>query len=325
MHACRYGQTNCFILPEGEYGAYQWGKDPEGNEIGILIMSARSARNMAYQTGACDGTVNCLLTMKGSDLMGLPVKAPRAVYERVYVLPLPTISMGKGTGVVTSVPSDAPDDYAALAELKKKKEWRESFGLTDEMVLPFEVVPIIEIPGYGDKSAEFMVNKLKIQSCKDVDKLKQAKEETYLKGFTDGIMLVGEYKGQKVQDAKPIIKKDMIKAGEAIAYSEPEGLVMSRTNDECVVAMTDQWYLVYGQENWKDPVVAHVKSDQFETYTHACQDQFNMKLDWLKEWACSIRLGIFSMSRRTMRWSFPSSLTSMNRMGCMQVRLLPVT
>lgn len=28
-----------------------------------------------------------------------------------------TISMDKGTGVVTSVPSDAPDDYAALRDL----------------------------------------------------------------------------------------------------------------------------------------------------------------------------------------------------------------
>jgi len=28
-----------------------------------------------------------------------------------------TISMEKGTGIVTSVPSDAPDDYAALRDL----------------------------------------------------------------------------------------------------------------------------------------------------------------------------------------------------------------
>ena len=54
-----------------------------------------------------------------------------------------TISMGKGTGVVTSVPSDAPDDYVALKELKDKPLWREKFGLTAEMVEPFEVVPII--------------------------------------------------------------------------------------------------------------------------------------------------------------------------------------
>ena len=40
---------------------------------------------------------------------GLALKAPNCVYERIYTLPLLTISMGKGTGVVTSVPSDAPD------------------------------------------------------------------------------------------------------------------------------------------------------------------------------------------------------------------------
>lgn len=28
-----------------------------------------------------------------------------------------------GTGVVTSVPSDAPDDFAALRDLKKKQVW----------------------------------------------------------------------------------------------------------------------------------------------------------------------------------------------------------
>ena len=45
--------------------------------------------------------------------------------------------------MVTSVPSDAPDDYAALKELKDKPLWREKFGITAEMVMPYEVVPII--------------------------------------------------------------------------------------------------------------------------------------------------------------------------------------
>jgi hypothetical protein len=27
--------------------------------------------------------------------------------------------------------------------------------------------------------------------------------------------------------------------------------VMSRSGDECVVALTDQWYLVYGEEAWQ--------------------------------------------------------------------------
>ncbi len=45
--------------------------------------------------------------------------------------------------MVTSVPSDAPDDFVALKELKDKPLWREKLGLTTEMVEPFEVVPII--------------------------------------------------------------------------------------------------------------------------------------------------------------------------------------
>lgn len=61
------------------------------------------------------------MDIEGKDLLGLPLKAPLSSYEKVYSLPMMTISMTKGTGVVTSVPSDAPDDYAALMDLKKKE------------------------------------------------------------------------------------------------------------------------------------------------------------------------------------------------------------
>lgn len=38
-----FGQTNCYILPEGEYGLYEM----RNNEF--FIISERAARNMAYQ------------------------------------------------------------------------------------------------------------------------------------------------------------------------------------------------------------------------------------------------------------------------------------
>jgi hypothetical protein len=38
-----YGQTNCWVLPEGEYGAY---RGPNGD---VYIMAARSARNLLWQ------------------------------------------------------------------------------------------------------------------------------------------------------------------------------------------------------------------------------------------------------------------------------------
>jgi len=59
----------------------------------------------------------------------------------VYVLPLLTILMNKGTGIVTSVPSDSPDDYAAFTDLKKKPKLREKFGVKDEWIMPYEVSP----------------------------------------------------------------------------------------------------------------------------------------------------------------------------------------
>lgn len=61
--------------------------------------------------------VEKLLDLEGTDILGLPLKAPLATFERVYSLPMMTIKMDKGTGVVTSVPSDSPDDYAALRDI----------------------------------------------------------------------------------------------------------------------------------------------------------------------------------------------------------------
>lgn len=161
-----YGQTNCFILPEGEYGLYEM----RNNEI--FLISERSARGMAHQDlTAQDKKYPRLATVKGADLIGMRVKAPLTPYEFVYVLPLPTISMTKGTGVVTSVPSDAPTDFAMLRDLQTKEGLRERMGIKEEWVKGFDPVSIIRCPTLGDLCAKTAVEEAKIQSHKDVDKL----------------------------------------------------------------------------------------------------------------------------------------------------------
>lgn len=40
------------------------------------------------------------------------------------------------------------------------------------------------------------------QSPKEAEKLKEAKDEVYLKGFCEGVMLVGSCKGMKVRDVE---------------------------------------------------------------------------------------------------------------------------
>ena len=211
-----YGQTNCFVLPEGEYGCFEM----ENGDV--FVMSQRAAKGMAHQ-GLLPvwGKADPIVTMTGQDLLGLPLKAPQATFDVVYTLPLLTISMSKGTGVVTSVPSDAPDDFVALRELQEKPLWREKFGISAEMVESFKPVPIIDIPGYGDMSAVTMCEKLDIKSSKDKDKLKTAKDEVYLKGFYTGVMTVGPCKGMKVCDAKPIIRKELIDKGDAVGITSP--------------------------------------------------------------------------------------------------------
>eukprot|EP00741_Cyanophora_paradoxa_P024473 tig00022075_g23630.t1 len=281
-----YGQTNCWVLPDGEYGAY------ETNEGEVFVCTARAARNMAFQgMSPEEGKVKLLATVKGTDLLGLPLKAPNALkYERVYALPMLTISTGKGTGIVTSVPSDAPDDYVALMDLKNKPQLRQKYGITDEMVVPFEVVPIINIPEYGDQSAVTVCTQLKIKSQNDRELLAKAKEATYLKGFYEGVLLVGPHAGKKVQDAKPIIRDEMLAAGTAARYSEPEGLVMSRSGDECVVCLTDQYYLDYGEESWRKLTEECLAS--LELFSDETRNAFNATLAWLREWACSRTYGL---------------------------------
>jgi leucyl-tRNA synthetase len=48
-----------------------------------------------------------------------------------------TISMKKGTGIVTSVPSDAPDDWAALRDFQTKENLRKKYNVKEEWCVPF--------------------------------------------------------------------------------------------------------------------------------------------------------------------------------------------
>jgi len=281
-----YGQTNCWVQPDGDYGAFQV------NEQGdIFVATDRSARNMCYQgLSPKHGEVTKVCALKGWDLIGLPLKAPNAILPVVHVLPLLTVSAAKGTGVVTSVPSDAPDDYRGLMDLKEKEALRKKYHVKDEWVMSLEPVPIIETPEYGNLAAIKACEQYKIKSQNDREALQQAKEDVYKKGFYGGIMLVGSQKGQPVERAKATVRDEMIAAGTAVMYSEPEKTVISRSGDECVVAFMDQWYLDYGEDEWKAQALKCLA--KMETFHPETRRGFEGILGWLHEWACSRSFGL---------------------------------
>ena len=112
---------------------------------------------------------------------------------------------------------------------KKNEILRKKWGITENMI--FEPVHIIKLEGFSDLAAKDVVEKYKIKSPKDKDKLQKAKEEVYTSGFYKGKIDIGPYKGQLVKDIKDKVKEDLIKTNEADFYFEPEGLVKNRMDE----------------------------------------------------------------------------------------------
>ncbi|OAA46365.1 leucyl-tRNA synthetase [Metarhizium rileyi] len=284
-----YGQTCCFVGPKITYGLFKAG------ENSYYVVTDRAARNMAHQgILAQEGVVEKAGEILGADIVGTLVNAPLSCHkEGVRVLPMETVLPTKGTGVVTSVPSDSPDDFATVTDLAKKADY---YGIKKEWA-ELEIFPIIETPSYGDLCAPFLVKKLKIASPKDTKQLEEAKELAYKEGYYQGLLKVGDFKGEKVETAKPKVRAQLIDAGEAFAYSEPERKVVSRSGDDCIVALMDQWYLDYGEEKWRETALKWVENADgkgLNTWAPETRHSFEGVLNWLNQWACARTYGLGS-------------------------------
>ncbi len=158
--------------------------------------------------------------------------------------------------------------------------------------MDFEPVPIIETPGFGNMAAKEACERYKIKSQNNKEALEEAKAEVYKAGFYSGTMLVGALAGTPVKDAKDSIRKQMISDKTACTYFEPEKKVVSRSGDECVVALCDQWYLEYGEPKWRAMVTECL--NDMNLYADETRSAFESVVDWLKSWACSRQFGLGS-------------------------------
>lgn len=274
-----YGQTCCFVSPKIDYGIFD-----NGNEY--FITTERAYKNMSYQKiTPARGEYKPVATINGSKLIGSKIKAPLSAYDELRVLPMETVLANKGTGVVTCVPSDSPDDFITTKELQNKPEY---YGIEKEWVK--DVVPVLKTEKYGESTAETLVKELKIQSPKDALQLAKAKEAAYKEGFYNGVLIVGKYKGEKVEAAKPKVKADLIASGDAFVYNEPEAPVVSRSGDQCIVSLEDQWYVDYGEAEWKSQALEALHD--MNTFAPETRNGFEAVLDWLKNWAVSRQYGL---------------------------------
>ncbi|KAK2686455.1 hypothetical protein QWA68_015146, partial [Fusarium oxysporum] len=279
-----YGQTAVCVSPKITYGIFRASKDE------YYVITHRAARNMAYQgIFAKDGEIDHVVDVSGADLIGALVHAPLSVHtDGIRVLPMESILPGKGTGVVACVPSDSPADYITIMDLRKKAQF---YGIQQEWT-ELEIISIIETPR-SDLIAKTLVEDLKIHSPKDAIQLEKAKNIAYTDGFYKGRMKIGLCAGETVQSAKSKVRKQLIDKGLALSYYEPERKVVSRSSDDCIVALMDQWYIDYGEDSWKKLALHHLHNG-LNTFGDETRNAFDGVLNWLNQWACARSFGLGS-------------------------------
>ncbi|GJN92309.1 hypothetical protein Rhopal_005339-T1 [Rhodotorula paludigena] len=283
-----HGVTNIFVGSHLEYGLYRAVDARDGAEC-LYLCTPRAARNMAYQgLLKTENQVESVGEVKGAELLGTKVHPALSAHNEVYVVPMDSIKDNKGTAVVICMPADSPDDYMTTQELRKKPEY---YNIEPEWVAAEEIA-VLTTPTYGEHTAAAVCKALKINSSKDAKQLAEAKEIAYKEGFYGGTMVVGKYKGERVETVKNKIRDDLVGEGLAFMYSEPENLVMSRSGDECVVALCDQWYLDYGEAGWLKK--AELLLSRMNTYQDETRNGFEKTLGWLRQWACARSYGLGS-------------------------------
>lgn len=264
-----YGQTNVWINKKGMYSLFKF----EGEEC---IARYDTYLNMKYQYD------NVKLIEKeyvlGEKLMNCVVKAPY-IDNLIPILHMDEVSLNKGTGIVTSVPSDSPTDYFWWKKYVKDKTLKKD-----------SIKSIIEVDGssqYAKEQVELAMKKGKYNKSKQ----QAVHDKVYLDEHTKGKLLVGKYKGMILKDAHSLIEKDLVDSKDAIVYYEPMDEVISRSNDKCVVALTDQWYINYGDEKTTEMVNDYIENG-LVTHDTKITNQFRKVSDWIKEWPCSRHYGL---------------------------------
>lgn len=293
-----FGQTNVWIDPDHEYrvlrkGAQAW------------IVNDRSAHDLPYQFDDLQPAEG--QTVKGSALLGHRVKAP-GTGASIPVLPAAFIKHEKGTGIVTSVPSDSPQDLLSLRAVQDGVFSALPNGAKLQSIAQgVEIVQVIETQKYGAEAAAKAVAEVGARDHKDAAKITEATEKAYQAGFYEGVMLPNAkaFAGMKVSDAKEKIREWLVSRREAVVGYWPSGPVVCRCLTPSVVKIvTDQWFIQYGDAAWK--AETHKAMQDVTFYPPLVRKQFEHVVDWLRGWACTREHGLGTHLPQDGRWLIES-------------------
>jgi leucyl-tRNA synthetase len=198
-----------------------------------------------------------------------------------------------------SVPAHAPYDYQALEDLKTdkklQKEFHISVGNNNNNICPIKIIesesytgaiPAAEAIKHVDTSGE--------KNNNNHERLEKATSDLYSREFYKGVMMhnTGRFAGMSVAVAKNEVKQEVVKSGMAdTMYELVNKPVRCRCGAKCVVKLlNDQWFLNYGQKEWK--VLAHDCVTKMDIVPPDIKQEFDYVIDWLRERACARKSGL---------------------------------
>ncbi len=273
-----FGLTNFWVNPEVEYVNAK--VDDE-----TWVISAPAADKLKLQKDY----VEVLGPADGASLMGKRCRAP-FTGKMIPIFPSTLCDPDVGTGLVMSVPSDAPVDWIGLVELGRNTSLREGYGITDAMLDEAKPIPIIETPGYGPMPAVEITERMRIESLDD-PKLDEATKEAYKTGFHRGRMNdnCGPYAGKPVEEAKEQIREEMLADCTASLMYDLSEEVRCRCGERVLVKkIPDQWFIDYANPGLKERSKEHATS--MNIFPREYYDNIQNVIGWYRERAC-VRLG----------------------------------
>ncbi|ARM77147.1 leucine--tRNA ligase [Acidianus manzaensis] len=261
-----------------------------------MIVSERAAFKLGFQID----DVEVIGKISGSELTKLKAKNPITGKE-VPLLPADFVDPDVATGVVMSVPAHAPFDYYYLRKINYHTD----------------IIPVVSVEGYSKPTAVEVVEKNNPKNDTDLKKLTELVYKTeYNKGkMRDDVLQYVEDKykdklkeivGLSVPDARKIITSFIIdnNLGTKILEIMNRPVYCRCGNEVVVKILKDQWFLDYGNPEWK--ALAKKLLSSMRVVPDEVRKDFEYALDWLQKRACARTRGLGTPLPWDKKWIIES-------------------
>ncbi len=261
-----YGVTNLWVNPNVTYVRARI----DGQ---TWIVSPQASDKLRLQ----DHDVTILEEISGRELVEETVMHPLS--GEIPILPADFVDPDMASGLVMSVPAHAPFDYIALRDLQQEGRYTE-----------LRPIPLVQVEGYGEVPARDAVERAGIKNQRDT-RLDRVTQEVYSAEFSRGKMLA-KYGGLPVREARDAVIEQMLDLYCSVfMYDFDLSPVICRCGGRAYVKILhDQWFLQYSNPEWKQSV--HDRLNTMKLVPPEVKAEFDRTVDWLKDWACTRRIGL---------------------------------